>query len=971
MLVVACLAFSAIVGFADSSFAAHLVAYWKLDEAGSQFYADSSWNGIALTQDSDTTVARVAHGINGTAAQLNWQEVPGVSTRLFAQHAALQTDSFGFSLWINPVNLSPNDNLIAKEMPFDNSVPGYSRLAWQVHLGGDNGSGLASLEFIVRGNNRTQGNFFGNVSSAANIPLYADSNDWIHVAGGYDATTGALALFVNGVKYDSNNSSPGAHSSDGSPITIGSVRNGADFVAYAAGADIDDVQLYNGPVSASEVAALIANPGGVNSNSVTASFPATLLAHWKLNELSPPYADSGWNGISLNQDAATTLALTGAGLEGLAAQLNWQSTPGVSTRLFASNAVLQTDSFGFSFWFSPVYLAPFDNFIAKEMPYDNTVPGYSRLAWQVHLGDDNGSGAAPLEFVVRGNDRSQGDFFGNVFSAGNIPLYSESSEWIHVAGGYNATSGALSLFVNGVEADSANSIPGAHSSDGSPFAIGTARNGADFVAFAAGAFIDDVQLYNGPVSADKVVTLMGNPGWAITDADGDGIPDGWELQHGLNPQVNDAAGDADGDGISNLDEYRMGTDPQVPNTSSDAVVLTGSQATTNRLGQWTVDGTDIYAVDRRGYVEYALNVTTADIYRLEVEAAENGFIQDTNTFDLALSVDGENLGRCTLTALSTGTGKVDVLTPWLPTGTHIARVFWDNPANAKSLRIKFVRLQTLAGADTNGDGRKDWVESVLASDNGITTAGSPITSYVSPACIEGRVLFLSIMTVIALAPGGTTTNVAVHHAPDDAWYANVPLTSNTNTALTVSYENGGLVETKNIQWVAKNLLDGGNLTIRKGDSVLFIAAPSGAANGAVTITMGATQYSTTPNAPVAQLFSAAGTFTVSGSFNDGNQNLSGSINVTVLEHNFATNPDCWVGKPRIWDVPNVPPGVVIQSDSRLQMTQLASLANNDRLMQLQIDQNEPRYIVSRISTNGPILATTLADGFRVFAGPDT
>ncbi len=50
-----------------------------------------------------------------------------------------------------------------------------------------------------------------------------------------------------------------------------------------------------------------------------------------------------------------------------------------------------------------------------------------------------------------------------------------------------------------------------------------------------------------------------------TDADNDGLPDDWEMAHGLNPQSNtDAAADSDGDGSSNADEYSAGTDPQDP-----------------------------------------------------------------------------------------------------------------------------------------------------------------------------------------------------------------------------------------------------------------------------------------------------------------------------------------------------------------------------------------------------------------------
>jgi hypothetical protein len=66
------------------------------------------------------------------------------------------------------------------------------------------------------------------------------------------------------------------------------------------------------------------------------------------------------------------------------------------------------------------------------------------------------------------------------------------------------------------------------------------------------------------VSALFVTDTGGIPGPRTRDTDGDGIPDWWEIQYGLNPLVNDAGGDADGDGISNLDEYNSGGNPIVP-----------------------------------------------------------------------------------------------------------------------------------------------------------------------------------------------------------------------------------------------------------------------------------------------------------------------------------------------------------------------------------------------------------------------
>ncbi|QHI70825.1 S8 family serine peptidase [Tichowtungia aerotolerans] len=55
------------------------------------------------------------------------------------------------------------------------------------------------------------------------------------------------------------------------------------------------------------------------------------------------------------------------------------------------------------------------------------------------------------------------------------------------------------------------------------------------------------------------------------DTDGDGMDDGWELDKGFNPLVNDADADADDDGLTNLEEYNRGTDPQDPDTDNDGV----------------------------------------------------------------------------------------------------------------------------------------------------------------------------------------------------------------------------------------------------------------------------------------------------------------------------------------------------------------------------------------------------------------
>jgi hypothetical protein len=47
------------------------------------------------------------------------------------------------------------------------------------------------------------------------------------------------------------------------------------------------------------------------------------------------------------------------------------------------------------------------------------------------------------------------------------------------------------------------------------------------------------------------------------DADQDKMPDDWEIQYGLNPEIDDSMSDMDGDGTTNIAEYRNGTPPNI------------------------------------------------------------------------------------------------------------------------------------------------------------------------------------------------------------------------------------------------------------------------------------------------------------------------------------------------------------------------------------------------------------------------
>lgn len=91
--------------------------------------------------------------------------------------------------------------------------------------------------------------------------------------------------------------------------------------------------------------------------------------------------------------------------------------------------------------------------------------------------------------------------------------------------------------------------------------IGPALTLANVTAADAGSYYVVVLNHDGSATS-QIATLT----IADADTDGDGITDGWERDHDLDPAVNDANLDPDGDGMPNLQEFLAGTHPQDRNS---------------------------------------------------------------------------------------------------------------------------------------------------------------------------------------------------------------------------------------------------------------------------------------------------------------------------------------------------------------------------------------------------------------------
>ena len=85
-----------------------------------------------------------------------------------------------------------------------------------------------------------------------------------------------------------------------------------------------------------------------------------------------------------------------------------------------------------------------------------------------------------------------------------------------------------------------------------------------------------------------------NPG--TNDMDGDGMWDGWEVQNGLNPVVDDGVLDTDADGLSNVQEYLNGTSPNAYDSNTNGVP-DGWDPYSGTIIKGDIDGSGVLSAD--------------------------------------------------------------------------------------------------------------------------------------------------------------------------------------------------------------------------------------------------------------------------------------------------------------------------------------------------------------------------------------
>ncbi|MCH8540674.1 MAG: fibronectin type III domain-containing protein [Opitutales bacterium] len=386
-------------------------------------------------------------------------------------------------------------------------------------------------------------------------------------------------------------------------------------------------------------------------------------------------------------------------------------------------------------------------------------------------------------------------------------------------------------------------------------------------------------------------------------------------------------------------------------------------AGTSVSGSWVSSGDSTYNISRRGTMEYSLSVPSDGLYVVEIEGrARNGEAIDQHYFDLNVSLDGVNLGRHTLVSKEADAGTVQALTPWLTSPDTVLQVTWENVAPNRRFQIDQVRLLRIDGPDSNDSGHPDWVEALNADFHGLDTGWE--TSRTSPAFIEGDARFPSRVSLSDETP--------VEEGVYRRWFANVPLSPEQATPLTVFYEKEALSDQTTLTWETTNVLNEETLTIRLGDSLLLEAHPFGAepGDGSATVSIGEDDLTLVPGTPQPYLFDEAGTFEVQATWS-GSDTIQATLTVNVVTADMGDDPVAWAARNRDWEIPYLPGEVSLEFDDRIGLVQEEALGEDSYRFSLITDAPRDRNVLARLGEDGPVVAKAVVQGLQIFGASQT
>lgn len=634
-------------------------AMWQLDDAATATSARGS--APRRTADLIGGATPEVDGAKGTAVLFD-----GVDDYAVTDIPTVDTSTgFSVSAWAKLTQMPGRAAIVASQP--GNHAPGfelyysnaYDRWAFNQYTADTENAGIARAMQASAGG--------------------AKAGEWTHLVGTYSATYDELKLYVNGqlagtATYDSPWDARRG-------LQIGAGRYAGKPGSFFPGA-IDEVQIFDKPLSAGEVTRLNAKQSVISGRAARAVF-----------SLDEP---------ATSQDGAPTTQITGTA-EVPAATFHGGATPGadgvagtaltldgVDDYATTGRPLLNNQrSFTVSAWAKLPKNKPDHAAIVLTQTGEHK-PGlelyYSAAydRWAVNQYSADASDAAPIRAM----------------QAEGKTAYANT--WTHLVGVHDTIANKLILYVNGVQAGSTTLQANWYA--GGAVQIGAGSYGGKTSSFFGGQ-IDDVRMFDRPVSAEEVQQLfkqrpLVKGRWTFESASGSPLvtPDASAAGNAMTLNGGAAIGSGWVDGGVNLDGVNdYGVTSAVPvDTSNSFTVTAWAQAA---------------AVPESGVALLSMPGTTQSAFTVRYEPSST---PNTDPGRWRIATAPADTSDAAVTQVDNG--QFFSPTEW----THLALVY-DGFAKHLSLYVNG-ELEEVACADADSDGESDdsactdrlsWAEDVL------------------------------------------------------------------------------------------------------------------------------------------------------------------------------------------------------------------------------------------------------------------
>ena len=256
-------------------------AYWQLDESSWGTVTDASGNG------RNASVLGSASPTGPTPPSPPGAAIAGATGTCGAGLVPAGTTAIGINTGIDPNSLGNAGTLMFWHAGNSAWNDGTARMLFDAS--NDLASGDRHFYLVKQGNGVLSFSLkdsAGTVSTASTVSYAYPASEWHHIAVSWDIAANSLKIYVDGSLAGSASTALNGSLGDTATLYLGAQRmagvtgTASGYTANTAHAYLDEVRLYSGVLSASEVVSLLDD---------THTCYSTLLASYR-------FEDTGWNG---------------------------------------------------------------------------------------------------------------------------------------------------------------------------------------------------------------------------------------------------------------------------------------------------------------------------------------------------------------------------------------------------------------------------------------------------------------------------------------------------------------------------------------------------------------------------------------------------------------------------------------------------------------------------------------------------